>query len=98
MYDDYLYIFDDYLSVCPVNDYANYITQTRNYLNKSVDNQNLMGVYFAIHLLFMCFIYQKIWQLHQLHTEKIDFVLDFISKKKREGNHFDYAKIGETNI
>jgi hypothetical protein len=46
-----------------------------------------MGVYFAIHLLFMCFIYQKIWQLHKLHTEKIDFVLE----KKRENNHFDFA-------
>jgi hypothetical protein len=37
MYDDYLYIFDDYLSVGPVNDYASYIIQTRNYLNKSVE-------------------------------------------------------------
>jgi hypothetical protein len=101
---DEVYQLLDYL---PIDDAEvnNYVTPLLNSAQVTHEKEQYQFSYFAVHLIFMTYIYLTVWKISQFHKEKYEHSLLFARpyngsdiNLKQVSSIFDYSYLPEKDI
>lgn len=95
---EFLFEIQEYLPMHATGSLSEYIEYVIESHRKSVDNDNLIGIYVTCHLLFMVCIYIKIWQIQKIYPDEINFVLHVQLGNNLVHDFYNLKKVGETKL